>query len=246
MIPASFGYERPASLAEALSILAGAGEGTKVIGGGQSLLPLLKLRMAEVDRLVDISRLAELRGIRAGDGGGLVIGGGVPYAEVLASALVAERCPLLVEVIHDIGDVLAPHTHGEMVAAILKPYVREEVCWIVRHHGLFQRWYYAHHYDEDRNGRDRYRDSPWFDGCVEFCERYDQNCFDPEFRSRPLEFFEPMVRRVFAEARYLGPEVPAEAELVLNRMVERAPEARFPSLSEAYAAFLTDVRRARM
>jgi carbon-monoxide dehydrogenase medium subunit len=105
MIPASFGYARPASLAEALSMLDGAGEGTKVINGGQSLLPLLKLRMAEVDRLVDISRLAELRGIRAGDGGGLVIGGGVPYAEVLASALVAERCPLLVEVIHDIGDV---------------------------------------------------------------------------------------------------------------------------------------------
>lgn len=108
--------------------------------------------------------------------------------------------------LHDIGDVLAPHTHGEMVAAILKPYVREELCWIVKHHGLFQRYYYAHHQGGDRNGRDRYRDHPWYDACVEFCARYDQNCFDPAFASRPLAFFEPMVHRVFAEPRYLGPD----------------------------------------
>lgn len=105
MIPAAFSYSRPSSLAEALSLLAGASEGTKVINGGQSLLPLLKLRMAEVERLIDIGRLQELRGIRAAADGGLVIGAGVPYAEVLASTLVAERAPLLVEVIHDIGDV---------------------------------------------------------------------------------------------------------------------------------------------
>lgn len=105
MIPAAFSYARPTSIAEALSLLAGASEGTKVISGGQSLLPLLKLRMAEVDRLVDIGRLQELRGIRAGADGGLVIGAAVPYSEVLGSAIVAERCPLLVEVIHDIGDV---------------------------------------------------------------------------------------------------------------------------------------------
>lgn len=105
MIPAAFSYTRPGSLAEALALLAGAPDGTKVISGGQSLLPLLKLRMADVDRLVDVSRLAELQGIRAADDGGLVIGAAVPYAEVLASALVAERCPLLVEVIRDIGDV---------------------------------------------------------------------------------------------------------------------------------------------
>ena len=58
----------------------------------------------------------------------------------------------------------------------------------------------------DRNARDRYRDHPWFDDCAEFCELYDQNCFDPDFGSLPLEFFEPMVRRVFTETRYLGPE----------------------------------------
>ncbi len=105
---------------------------------------------------------------------------------------------IVAALLHDIGDALAPHTHGEMVAAILKPYVREELCWIVKHHGLFQRYYYAHHQGGDRNGRDLYRDHPWYDGCVEFCERYDQNCFDPAMTSKPLAFFEPMVRRVFA------------------------------------------------
>lgn len=105
MIPAAFSYTRPASLPEALSLLAAEAQGTKVINGGQSLLPLLRLRMTEVDRLIDIGRLPELRGIRVGADGGLVIGAAVPYADVLASAAVAERSSLLVEVIRDIGDV---------------------------------------------------------------------------------------------------------------------------------------------
>jgi predicted HD phosphohydrolase len=105
--------------------------------------------------------------------------------------------------LHDIGDELAPYTHGEMVAAVLRPYIAPEICWVVKHHGLFQMYYYAHHSGGDRNARDRYRDHPWFDACAEFCELYDQNCFDPAYESLPVEFFEPMVRRVFAEARYL-------------------------------------------
>jgi predicted HD phosphohydrolase len=104
--------------------------------------------------------------------------------------------------VHDIGDALAPYSHGEYVAAILKPYVSERVCWIVSRHGLFQSYYYAHHCGEDRNARDVYRDHPYYDDCVEFCAEYDQNCFDPDYDSLTLEFFEPMVRRVFGEARY--------------------------------------------
>ena len=53
------------------------------------------------------------------------------------------------------------------------------------------------------DARDRFRDSPWYDACCEFCERYDQNCFDPDYDSLPVAQFEPMVRRVFAEPRYL-------------------------------------------
>lgn len=110
---------------------------------------------------------------------------------------------IVAALIHDIGDVLAPFTHGEMVAAIMKPYFSENLCWIVKHHGAFQMIYYAHHYGEDRNARDRFADHPWFDDCAEFCEKYDQNCFDPNYESLPLKFFEPMVRRIFtAEPRF--------------------------------------------
>jgi predicted HD phosphohydrolase len=105
--------------------------------------------------------------------------------------------------LHDIGDELAPHTHGEMVAAVLRPFVRDELCWVIHHHGLFQTYYYAHHYGGDRNVRDRYRGHPYYDACVEFCELYDQNCFDPAYAPLPLERFEPLVRATFAEPRYL-------------------------------------------
>jgi carbon-monoxide dehydrogenase medium subunit len=105
MIPAQFDYTRPDTIEEALRILARRDPGTKVISGGMSLLPLLKLRLAEVDTLLDIGRLPELHGIREGADGGVVIGSAVTYREVLASALVAERAPLLAEVVEDIGDV---------------------------------------------------------------------------------------------------------------------------------------------
>jgi predicted HD phosphohydrolase len=109
--------------------------------------------------------------------------------------------------LHDIGDELAPYTHGQMVAAILRPYIRPEVCWIVEHHGVFQIFHYGRHTGDDPNARERYRGHEWFDACAEFCELYDQNCFDPAYDSLPVETFEPMVRRVFAEVRYLGASV---------------------------------------
>ncbi len=105
--------------------------------------------------------------------------------------------------LHDIGDELAPYTHGEMVAAVLRPYVRPEVCWAVKHHGLFQMYYYGAHTGDDPNGRDRYRDHEYFDACAEFCELYDQNCFDPDYDWLGVEVFDPMVRRVVAQPRYL-------------------------------------------
>ena len=82
MIPAPFSYQRPASLDEALGAIAGGGD-VKVLAGGQSLLPLLKLRLASAGTLVDIGRIAELRGIRPQADGGLEIGALTTYAELL-------------------------------------------------------------------------------------------------------------------------------------------------------------------
>lgn len=103
--------------------------------------------------------------------------------------------------LHDLGDTLAPLSHSEMAAAILRPFVSERTHWIVAHHGLFQMYYYAHHHGRDRHARDRHRGHPWYQACVDFCENYDQNCFDPDYPTKPLEHFIPMLQRVFAKPR---------------------------------------------
>lgn len=102
--------------------------------------------------------------------------------------------------LHDIGDELAPYNHAEVAAGILRPYVRAEVTWIVAHHGLFQNYYYVHHFGGDRNARERLRGHPAYDACVHFCAAWDQSSFDPDYASEPLATFEPMVRRIFARA----------------------------------------------
>jgi predicted HD phosphohydrolase len=110
---------------------------------------------------------------------------------------------VVMALLHDIGDELAPHTHSEMTGAVLRPFVWPGLVWIVSHHGAFQLYYYGHHYGLDRNIRDRWVGHEHYDACVEFCELYDQSCFDPAYDSEPLERFEPMVRRVCSEPRYL-------------------------------------------
>ena len=110
----------------------------------------------------------------------------------------ADEEMVVAALLHDIGDLLAPHNHSELAAAVLRPYVTERTYWVVRQHGLFQSYYYAHHMGGDRNARDRYIDHPWYQDAVDFCHRWDQSSFDPEYDTLSLEIFEPMVRRVFA------------------------------------------------
>jgi predicted HD phosphohydrolase len=98
--------------------------------------------------------------------------------------------------LHDVGDMIAPDFHGEVAAAALAPYVSDELVWIVKHHGLFQTYYYAHHQGGDRYAREQLKDHPYYEACVRFCEEYDQTSFDPDYPSEPLSYFEPMVRRV--------------------------------------------------
>ena len=104
--------------------------------------------------------------------------------------------------LHDIGDELATYSHSEMAAAILRPFVSEKLYWIVKHHGVFQMYYYAHHCGGDRNCREMYHDHAWYQDAVDFCHNYDQNCFDPEYDSEPLEFFEPILKRVMSDPSF--------------------------------------------
>ncbi len=103
---------------------------------------------------------------------------------------------------HDIGDGLAPQNHDRFAAEMLRPFVREECTWVVEHHGTFQLVYYGQHYGWDQFEREKYRDSRFYQSCVDFCARWDQASFDPDYVSEPLEFFAPIVERVFARKAY--------------------------------------------
>ena len=111
----------------------------------------------------------------------------------------ADEEMVVATLLHDIGDSLAPFNHSQLVASVLRPYVSEKVYWIMLHHGLFQEYYYAHHIGRDRNARDQFKDHQYYQEAVDFCERWDQKSFDPEYESFPLEHFEPMVRNVFSK-----------------------------------------------
>ena len=109
---------------------------------------------------------------------------------------------IVAALLHDIGDELAPMNHSEYAAAILKPYVSEKTHWIVEKHGEFQLYYYAHHLGGDRNKREKYKEHKFYQATIDFCEKYDQSSFDPDYKSLPLKHFEPMVRRIFSRKPY--------------------------------------------
>ncbi|HEY6014853.1 MAG TPA: FAD binding domain-containing protein [Candidatus Limnocylindrales bacterium] len=103
MIPAAFDYQRSATLDEALRAIAGSGGTVKLLAGGQSLLPLLKLRLGSADRLIDIGRLGELKGVRRLPDGRLAIGAMTTYSELADSS--ARHYGLVADALPTIGDV---------------------------------------------------------------------------------------------------------------------------------------------
>lgn len=102
-------------------------------------------------------------------------------------------CALL----HDIGDTLGAYNHPDIAAAILKPFISEKNHWMVEKHGIFQGYYFFHYLGMDRDMRDQYRDHEYFQYTAEFCQKYDQSAFDPDYVNMPLEAFEPMVMKLF-------------------------------------------------
>ena len=111
--------------------------------------------------------------------------------------------------LHDIGDIYAPYNHDEYAATILRPFVREQCSWCVQTHGDFQMIYYGHHVGGNANKRDKFAGHIYFDDCAQFCERWDQSSFDPEYDTLPMSHFAPMVYEVFARNPY-DPEVVRE------------------------------------
>ena len=109
---------------------------------------------------------------------------------------------IVAALLHDIGDELAPLNHSEYAAAVLKPYVSEKTHWIVEKHGEFQMYYYAHHIGGNRNQREKYKGHKYYQDTINFCEKWDQKSFDPNFKSLPLENFKPLVYKIFSRKPY--------------------------------------------
>ncbi len=129
-----------------------------------------------------------------------------PKDHMLQSATRAYRAGrgdlwIVAALFHDLGTHIAPLNHAAYAAAVLRPYVTDEIHWAIEHHALFQEHYWAHLTESAEDPRERFRGHPHFDATVDFCHNFDQNCFDPDYDTLPLEFFAPLVHQVFGAER---------------------------------------------
>jgi len=119
----------------------------------------------------------------------------------------ADEETVVCALLHDLGEVMTPINHGEIAGGLLRPYISPQNYWILMHHEIFQAYYYQDVAQLPvKDSRERFRSHPYFDACVEFCEKWDQPSFDPAYDSFPLELFEPMVHRIFARTPYWHPD----------------------------------------
>jgi predicted HD phosphohydrolase len=110
----------------------------------------------------------------------------------------AERDMVVAALCHDIGKFVSVPNHPRIAAEILRPYVSEEIVAVISAHQDFQGRHYYHHFGGDPEAREQYRGEPWFALAEQFADTWDQNSFDPDYPTKPLAHFEPMVRAVFA------------------------------------------------
>lgn len=96
---------------------------------------------------------------------------------------------------HDIAQNVYPFAHDKISAAMLRPYLNDRNYWIIENHQVFQVSFRVNS-KFDTTAVEKFRGHPYFEDTMEFCEHYDQNCFDPNYDWLPLATFEPMVRRV--------------------------------------------------
>ena len=108
MIPAAFAYARPTTVDEALQAIAAGGEDVKIMAGGQSLIPVMRLRLAAPETVVDLTKVAELRGVRE-DGDSLVIGAMTTHSDILRDPLIAQYGKLIAEATETVADPAVRH-----------------------------------------------------------------------------------------------------------------------------------------
>ena len=108
----------------------------------------------------------------------------------------ADEEMIVCALLHDVGESLGPMNHGEVIAAILRPFISDANYWMLFHHPLFQTYFYARHLGLDPNAREQFRDNPHYQLTVDFTTNWDEVSFDPDYENEPIETFVPMVHRV--------------------------------------------------
>jgi len=126
---------------------------------------------------------------------------------VCQTAARAERAGADAEVVvaalcHDIGKAISEPNHPAIAAALLKPYVREDVAWMIEVHQDFQGRHYYAFLGKDPDARQQYVGHPSYDLAERFADEWDQTSFDPDYDTLPLEHFAPLIREVFSAPRY--------------------------------------------
>ena len=113
-----------------------------------------------------------------------------------------EEDTIVTGLFHDAGFIVCPENHGRFAADLIRPFVSEKNIWMLEHHEVFQRIHLHGFYESEDpdfiNTREQWRGHPFFDWTAEFVERYDIVAIDPSIENLPLQFFEPMVKRVFS------------------------------------------------
>lgn len=124
----------------------------------------------------------------------------------LQTATRAERAGADPEIVfasllHDVGKAVSVPNHPEIAAAIIRPYVRDEVYWMIKVHQDFQGRHYYAHFGGDPDARDQYEREPWYELAARFADEWDQVAFDPDYDTLPIEHFETLVRETMARTR---------------------------------------------
>ena len=163
--------------------------------------------------------------------------GGFPVSRLEHSLQTATRAEqdgrdeeyVLCALIHDIGDTLAPYNHPSIAAGLLKPFVSEANHWMVEHHGIFQGYYFWHYLGADRNARDAYRDSPYYELHGGVLRQVRPDRLRPRLRqrpARPLRAADPPVPRPQGVRRATTPSPDARFRRVAKSVLRYAPCAK--------------------
>ena len=143
---------------------------------------------------------------------------------------------VFISLFHDLFETLAVKNHGELVASMLAPWISPRSQWVLAHHEIFQGYYYFDMYGLDKNRRDMFLDHPFYNWTIDWCEKYDQASFDPDYPSLDLKVFIPIAERILSRTQYWWNPAHPKAGAVSASEVEVDGEMARPAAGMTNAA----------